>query len=555
MPKGALMKVKISFLFTLVLIFLVSCGNLTIQPTDISETQQIAEVEVQPTSWWETAVFYEIFVRSFNDSNGDGIGDFNGIIEKLDYLNDGNPNTNTDLGIDAIWLMPINPSPSYHGYDVVNYYATNLEYGTMDDFKRLLEEAHKRGIRIIIDLVLNHTSSQHPFFIDARSSESSKYHDWYVWSATGDGNHWHEASIGPDSKYYYGYFCDCMPDLNYLNPEVTQQMEKVVNYWINDIGIDGFRIDAAKHLIEDGNKVENTQATHDWFKQFYSFYKGINPDTYVVGEVASSDARMTTLYSGDQMDMIFNFELAQGFVNSAKGESTSGVGSAITFIQNDAPDWNFATFLTNHDQNRVMNVLNGNVDKAKVAAALFLTSPGTPFIYYGEEIGMVGSKPDEDIRRPMQWTGEENAGFSSGTPWRLPDENYVNVNVISEDRDPNSLLNTYRALIELRKTHSALSNGEYLMVKTSNKGVYAALRQDQDETILVIISLSKTELRDISLSWESLSISDGNYSLTNILGGNSADPLTVLNATVSNYLALDTIPPYSTNLFLIQLVQ
>lgn len=545
------MKIKVLFVFTLVLIFLVSCTQVPVPTSVVSEEPQVTKTDGPATPWWKTAVFYEIFVRSFNDSNGDGIGDINGIIEKLDYLNDGDPNTHTDLGINAIWLMPINPSPSYHGYDVLNYYAINPQYGTKEDFNRLLQEAHKRGIKIIIDLVLNHTSSQHPFFIDARSSDTSQYHDWYVWSDTAKGKYWHETTVGTAQESYYGYFCDCMPDLNYLNPKVTQQMEKVVKYWISDIGVDGFRIDAAKHLIEDGDKVENTLQTHDWFKQFYTFYKGINPDTYIVGEVASSDARMTTLYSGDQMDMIFNFELAQGFVNSARGESNSGVASAINFIESDAPDWNFATFLTNHDQNRVMSVLNGNVDKAKVAAALLLTSPGTPFIYYGEEIGMVGVKPDEDIRRPMQWSADTNAGFTTGSPWRELDTNFINTNVAVEENDHNSLLNTYKTLIEMRKSHPAISNGNYEVVNSSNKGLYAAIRQNENETVLILINLSKTDLANVALSWNPLDLPDGKYLLTNIIGRNTANPLIISNGHVADYLPQKSISPFSINVYLL----
>ncbi len=547
------MKSRILLSVFLVVVFLVSCSQPAVPAEPVSTPQVVDETANPLEPWWKTAVFYEIFVRSYNDSNGDGIGDFNGIIEKLDYLNDGDPNTHTDLGVDAIWLMPIHPSPSYHGYDVINYYAVNTEYGTLDDFKRLLSEAHKRGIKIIIDMVLNHTSNQHPFFINARSSDTSEYHDWYVWSDASHGNYWHETKVGPNPEYYYGYFCDCMPDLNYLNPQVTQQMEKVVNYWISDIGVDGFRIDAAKHLIEEGDKVENTQQTHDWFKEFYKFYKGVDPETYVVGEVASSDARMTTLYSGDQMDMIFNFELAQGFVNSAKGESNSGIGSAISFIEKDAPDWNFATFLTNHDQNRVMSTLNGNVDKAKVAAALLLTSPGTPFIYYGEEIGMLGSKPDEDIRRPMQWSDDPNGGFTTGTPCRALDQKYVTANVAVEENDANSLLNSYKQLIALRNAHPALMEGDYTVVKSSNKGIYTALRQSKSETVLIVINLSKSEISDVTLSWEGAGLSDGNYTLTNIMGNLNANPFIVSSSKVSSYNPIDSIFPYSINVYTVQL--
>jgi glycosidase len=528
------MKKKINITIAIIMILLVSCTST--QPGKVVQEQSITPTaQVQNTPWWKTAVFYEIFVRSFNDSNGDGIGDFNGIIQKLDYLNDGNPDTNTDLGITAIWLMPINPSPSYHGYDVLNYYNVNPEYGTMDDFRRLLDEAHKRGIRIIIDLVLNHTSSSHPFFVSASTSEASPYHDWYVWSAENNGDHWHLSGTGPNSMYFYGYFSPQMPDLNYRNPAVTEQMEKVTTFWLTNVGVDGFRIDAAKHLIEDGKILENTPETHDWFRGFYTFYKGINPDSFVVGEVSGSDARQTKLYSEDQMDMIFNFEVASGFVNSANGGAISGVGSAITFIEKDNPDWNFATFLTNHDQNRVMSTLSGNVDKVKVAAALLLTSPGTPFIYYGEEIGMTGIKPDENIRRPMQWTNGKNAGFTTGNPWEALGDNFAEFNVSSESDDSTSLLNWYKTLIHLREDNPILSIGKYEPVTSNNVHIYSALRELDGKNALILINLSKTPITDFSLSWTGAGLQDGTYSLTPIMGSREGSNVTVTSGGVSGY--------------------
>ena len=530
------MRLKKYIPIILIASLLVGCSSINFQPESSTQTK-IPEQATSNTPWWKTAVFYEIFVRSFNDSNGDGIGDINGIIQKLDYLNDGNPETTSDLGITALWLMPINPSPSYHGYDVVNYYNVNPEYGSMEDFKNLLNEAHKRGIKVIIDLVLNHTSSSHPFFTSASTAESWPYHDWYVWSAENGGDHWHYSGTGPNSMYFYGYFSPQMPDLNYRNPEVTEQMEKVTAFWLEDVGVDGFRIDAAKHLIEDGKKLENTQATHDWFKGFYTFYKAINEDAYVVGEVSGSDARITDTYDDDQMDMIFNFEVASGFVNSANGGAISGVGSAISFIQKDAPDWNFATFLTNHDQNRVMSTLSGNVDKAKVAAALLLTSPGTPFIYYGEEIGMEGVKPDEFIRRPMQWNGGVNAGFTTGVPWEELGENFQVSNVDSEQADPGSLLNWYKQLIHLRNDNPIFSVGNYVVIKSDNRGIYAALRELDGKTILIVINLSKAPISEYSLSWEGSSLQDGQYSLTSWL-----DPIQGANVTITTGSTVDYTP-------------
>ena len=325
-----------------VIIVLIGCVPSTLTPAPAATASQpptLTSTSAAPQlPWWRESVFYEIFVRSFYDTDGNGIGDFNGITQKLDYLQ--------ELGINALWLMPIHPSPSYHGYDVINYYAVTSEYGTMDDFRHLLEEAHKRDIRIIIDLVLNHTSTQHPWFNDSNSSLDSKYRNYYLWSDNG-GNGWYQGQNG----FYFAFFCDCMPDLNYNNPDVTADMLKVTDYWLNNIGVDGFRVDAAKHLIEDGDVRENTPATHEWYRGFYIAYKEQNPQAYAVGEVFGAGASVVKSYTGDQLDQIFNFEMSTGFVNSVNGGASSGVTSALKFAQQDMPDFNFATFLTNHDQN------------------------------------------------------------------------------------------------------------------------------------------------------------------------------------------------------------
>ncbi len=525
--------------FILLTSILIGCAPAT-QPTLQATTQPASArtatpaPETESAQWWHDAVFYEIFVRSFNDSNGDGIGDFNGITQKLDYLQ--------SLGVNALWLMPIHPSPSYHGYDVLNYYAVNPDYGTMADFKNLLNEAHKRNIKIIIDLVLNHTSSQHPFFVDANSSPNSKYRDWYMWSDK-PGDHWVQGNGG----YYYALFYDCMPDLNYRNPEVTRQMFNVTKYWL-DIGVDGFRLDAAKHLIEEGNKIENTDSTHAWLKGFYTFYKSLNPNAYTVGEVYGAGAFLGTKYT-QQLDHIFNFELASGIINSVSGESNSGINSAWKFTLKDISNGEYATFLTNHDQNRVMSVLNGNEDKAKLAAVMLLTSPGTPFIYYGEEIGMQGKKPDEDIRLPMQWSADANAGFTTGKPWRAPHANYSQVNVAAQEKDPQSLLNLYRALTKLRAEHSALQTGSLTLLDTGNTGVYAILRHDDTENILVLINLKGTSITDYGLSLKDKLLPDNTFSLNSLLDTTKATSLTVNGGIFASYKPVSELPPYQAYIF------
>ena len=509
----------------------------TPQPTPKSDsvTATVSAPKIDAAQWWRDAVFYEVFVRSFYDSNGDGIGDFNGLTQKLDYIQ--------SLGVNAIWLMPIHPSPTYHGYDVLNYYAVNPQYGTMDDFKNLLNEAHKRGIKIIIDFVINHTSARHPFFVDANSNPNSKYRDWYVWSDQ-PGDHWHQGNGG----YYYGFFGPQMPDLNYRNPEVTAQTYQVVHYWLKNIGVDGFRIDAAKYLIEEGTKLENTGSTHEWYKKFYTFYKNEDPEAYTVGEVWGAGAFLATKYS-EQLDHLFNFELANGFVNSASGESNSAVNSAWTFTLKDIQDGNYATFLTNHDQNRVMSDLNGSTEKAKLAAVMLLTSPGTPFIYYGEEIGMQGKKPDEDIRLPMQWSADAKAGFTTGKPWRAPFENYTSVNVAAQEKDPNSLLNLYRTLIKLRKDHPTLRTGSIAVLDTKNSGVYAILRKDDLGQYLILINLTGQALSDYALTLAKKNLPDGNLPLTSLLDSTSANSVTVANGTFKDYKPLAELPPYGAYIF------
>ena len=531
-----LQRLSTCFLIVLALTGCVAPATPTVAPVSTISPTLTPAPEAPPLPWWREAVFYEIFVRSFYDTDGDGIGDFNGITEKLDYLQ--------ELGVNAIWLMPIHPSPSYHGYDVINYYAVNSQYGTMEDFRRLLQEAHNRGMRIIIDLVINHTSSQHPWFRDADSSVDSKYRDYYIWSDSG-GNSWYQGQHG----YYFAFFCDCMPDLNYRNPSVTADILKVTDYWLNEVGVDGFRVDAAKHLIEEGDQHENTPATHEWYRKFYEAYKAQDPEAYTVGEVFGAGASVVKSYTGNQLDQVFNFEMSSGFVNSVNGGSSSGITSAIKFALQDMPDFNFATFLTNHDQNRVMSVFNGDSGKARAAATLLLTSPGTPFIYYGEEIGMQGKKPDEDIRLPMQWSAESNAGFTTGVPWRAPAGGYRQVNVDVQDGDPDSLLNHYRALIHLREANPALHGEDLSLIETSNTGIYAALRSAGNQNILVVVNLTDKSISDYELSLRESPLPDGTIPARSLFGTIEAIPVTVSGGGFSGYRPVPELLPYQSYLF------
>jgi len=530
--------------------------NTRVPPTPIP-TMEVAPVQpvtglpkgTDNNPWWNDAVFYEIFVRSFQDSDGDGKGDFNGLISRLDYLNDCDPNTTTDLGVTALWLMPIQPSPSYHGYDVTDYYDINPDYGTLDDFKRFLDEAHKRGIRVIIDWVLNHTSNKHAWFEQAQDPQSP-YRKWYRWTAdrpTTPG--WHPGGGG---EYYYALFSIGMPDLNYQNPEVIAEMKKVMRFWLKEVGVDGFRLDAAKHLIEDGGVIENTPETHAVYKELRKYYKSINPQAMTVGEVWSPSETVRTYLNGDELDLAFDFDLGKNLLFSAGTYSPKYAADAFN---HDVPIFlpgQFATFITNHDQDRGMSTLNDDVEAAKNTAMLLLTAPGVPFLYYGEEIGMLGKKPDEDIRLPMQWTGEANAGFTSGTPWRKPKPDFNTKNIATQSADPSSLLSLYRTLIHLRNNHAALRVGEYFGVMTGSQAVFASLRASKEENVLVLINMSDAPVRDYALRMDSGPLS-GEYTATALLGGGIMTPPQInAQGGFDDYQPLPEIPPFGRLIIQIQ---
>ena len=440
--------------------------------------------------WWNGATFYEIFVRSFFDSDGDGIGDFNGITEKLDYLNDGDPNTTSDLGIQGIWLMPIHDSPSYHGYDVNDYRSINPDYGTMDDFKHFLDEAHKRGIKVIIDLVLNHTSTEIEWFKNSRSSASSSQRNWYKWTSPRPSysGPWGQTVWHGNSPYYYGLFWGGMPDLNYDEPEVKNEMFDITRFWLEDIGIDGFRLDAVKFIHEDGDQLEDLSQTHEFWREWVGVTKQSNPEALSVGEAWTSTEKIVPYVVNEGLDFCFEFDLGSAMLNSIKNGSATSVRTQINKVINSYPYYQFGTFATNHDQNRLMDELSSNEDKVKLMAATYLTLPGIPFIYYGEEVGMLGSKPDENIRRPMSWSNESNAGFSTRSPWISPASNYTGNNVEVEKYDQNSLFNWYRRLVQLRNSETALTHGTYREFATENSSVFGFWREIDNEKVLVLIN-------------------------------------------------------------------
>ncbi|HEX7077200.1 MAG TPA: alpha-amylase family glycosyl hydrolase [Candidatus Eisenbacteria bacterium] len=457
--------------------------------------------------WAKGAVFYQIFVRSFQDTDGDGVGDFRGIVSRLDYLNDANPATKGDLGVDAIWLMPIFPSPSYHGYDVTDYEHVNPDYGSEADFDRLLVEAHRRGIRVILDLVLNHTSAEHPWFRSAAGDTASPYRDWYVWSRTDpgwgqpwnpSGSSWHPAAGG----YYYGLFWGGMPDLNFRDREVRAEMERVAALWLRR-GVDGFRLDATRHLVEDGPGAgqSDTPETHAFLREFAASVRRVKPDAILVGENWTDTATIADYFGatdsvagGDELPCNFDFPLAAAIVDGVKSGDARGIAGVLRDVARLYPAGVIdAPFLTNHDMTRVATQLMNRRDQLGAASAILLTLPGAPFVYYGEEIGMENAGGDDDRakRTPMAWTGGSNGGFSTHAPWNAFAPGRERDNVAAEEREPESLLRRYIALIRLRHDARALRRGTLeILTGDAPTPVLAYVRAAGDARVLVAHNLS-----------------------------------------------------------------
>ncbi|MBN8651770.1 MAG: alpha-amylase [Cytophagales bacterium] len=459
----------------------------------------------QPTpevvSKWPHGVNYEIFVRSFADSNGDGIGDFNGVTNKLDYLK--------ELGVGGIWLMPIMPSPTYHKYDVADYKAVDPEYGTVEDFKKLVAEAHKRGIRILVDLILNHSGSGHPWFQEAIKGKDNPYRDYYVWakkdsirsqlskkttSLDSDNiTQWHAVNGDTVSEHYYGFFWGGMPDMNFDNPKVRQEFVDIGKYWLEEMQVDGFRLDAAKHIYPT-DRAEDNHAFWVWFRDEM---QKIKPDVYLVGEVWSGANEVAPYLKG--LPALFNFDMGYAITAAVRaGQDTIQLidkyKSINDFYLKTTSDYIDATFLKNHDQNRILSELGGDQQKARVAAAILFSLPGTPYVYYGEEIGMLGTKPDEFIREPFLWS---NASDPIQTKWE--EARYSNLQTVKplaeQQADPNSLFNFYKKFITYRNGSKALTYGSLIKSELTVKEIVALIRKyENEESYLILHNISDKEI-------------------------------------------------------------
>ena len=490
---------------------------------------QTKENVVAKRPWYQHAVFYEIYPRSYMDSNGDGIGDLNGIAAKLDYLK--------ALGVDAIWIAPCFPSPQVDfGYDVSDYENIDRMYGTLADFDRLQKMAGQHGIKIILDFVVNHTSDQHPWFLDSRSSRTAAKRDWYIWrdgKGGGPPNNWTSQFGGSawqwDSKtkqYYYHYFYAQQPDLNWRNPAVVEAMYGTSEWWYKR-GVAGFRLDAVNTLYEDpalrdnpvlpgknafGDPNIETKYTRD-LPEVHTALKGLRAvankyNAVLIGETWTDNIAQLKEYYGarfDELQMPMDLMLtklkfsAPIFREHIKAVDASG-------------EWPVYV-IGNHDIVRTWNRYGDgqhNDAIAKDMAAMFLTLRGTPIMYYGEEIGMQNNDPKrrEDVkdpigrkgwpkekgrdgeRTPMQWSGASNAGFTTGTPWNPIPGTYKTYNVADELKDPNSILNWYKGLLALRRSNGALLDGDYVALNEDDPNVFSYLRKTSRDTVIVMINMT-----------------------------------------------------------------
>lgn len=431
----------------------------------------------QQRDGWQHGAFMEIFVRAWRDSDGDGIGDLRGLTQSLDYLH--------QLGIRGIWLMPVTSNADGdHGYATTDFRAIAPEYGTLADFDEFLAQAHRRGIGVVMDYVINHSAWQHPMFQQALQGQGNPYRDWYVWADSAPvgwdiwgKNPWYAAEGQPwlfkgDAKdlpappagaknFYFGTFGPHMPDFNFNNPAVRDYHFSSLRFWLNR-GLDGYRLDAAPHLIETSAKDWNDQpASRALTKEMQELIKRYEHRFVVCEATANPQAYGDPAVCGGA----FAFGFVQHYVKAAQGEAAS-VQKVVDYYRQARPT--MATFLSNHDLfagRRLWDQLGGNLPQYKLAAAAYLLQPGTPFIYYGEEIGQAGVpglKGDLPLRSPMSWTGDPaNAGFTTGTPFRPVAPNVATNNVQMQQADPDSLLNFYKAMLKLRNTLPSVARGSY----------------------------------------------------------------------------------------------
>lgn len=450
--------------------------------------------------WYRNAVFYELNVRSFQDSNGDGIGDFVGLTSRLDYLK--------ELGIDALWLMPITPTPfEDSGYDVADYVGINLDYGTMEEFDAFLDAAHQLGIRVLVDLVLNHTSDQHAWFQESRQDRDNAKADWYVWS---DQKGREDIGCGPAmpifgsdpwewdpvrEQYYFHRFYPGQPDLNFRNPEVVEATLDAVRFWL-DKGVDGFRCDVIGYLYEAADACEGLPETHDYIRQLRATLEDY-PDRAMVAEPTNWGE--TAQYYGngsDEFHMVFNFMFGYFWGSPmAVGERTALETAFMNGQRTNPEGAQEAIVIGSHDVARAYDAAGGQLWRQWVVAAIQMTAPGTPFIYYGEELGLRPGReivvdPRDYQRTPMLWSDGPGWGFTTGQPWIAFGAQPETTHVEAESAQPDSMLNYYRDLLAFRRGNAVWGTGEFESLEIDNRSIFAYRRWNGNEAYLVAHNLT-----------------------------------------------------------------
>lgn len=528
MSKASRTKRILSFTLAAILASSVVLGGCTKKSTDTSSTPTGSSTPTStggtvtvPENGGYTTVsytasddkyrnYYEIFVYSFYDSNGDGIGDFNGLTSKLDYLNDGDPSTTDDLGIDGIWLMPIMPSSTYHKYNVSDYKAIDEDYGTMDDFKTFLEEAHKRGINVIIDLVINHSGIAHEWFKKAKEEVAAGNLDGYAQYYNIETGHtssdkgWKKLT----GDYYYECEFDAsMPDLNLQNENVRREIEDIVKFWL-DMGVDGFRLDAVKYY--DPVKEKSVEDL-SWL---YTYAQSVKEDVYMVGECWDG-ANIISDYYESGVDSFFNFDMqgATGRVSSAV--NTKQAYNYVSYLQSwqntitannenaiDCP------FISNHDTARSAGFFS-TAEVQRMAAAYYIMSPGNPFIYYGEEISMKGSENDPDKRLGMYWSATDSTGYVPKVTGQSGNVSTPEQSVEDALKDENSLLNFYKRLIRLKLQNPEIARGKITdVVQLDEKGRVAAYISEYNGSKIMVIFNADTETQSVEIPADKFTVSE-----------------------------------------------
>ncbi len=465
-------------------------------------------------------VYYQIFVGSFSDSNGDGTGDLRGIIERFDYLNDGDPNSGVSLGVEGIWLSPIFLSPSYHKYDVTNYYKIDPKFGTMEDLQELIDLCHERGVQLILDLVINHTAADNAWFQKFKEAHrnfdsSSEYYDFYTWSGESNTG-WHPI---PNSTHYYeGHFSGEMPELNYENPKVREEMVNVAKFYL-DMGIDGFRFDAAKYIYYG-----DTTPNYEFWDWYMAQLRAIKPDIYTVAEVWDGDNATFPYFTATNC---FNFSMSQGEGRIAKAAKGGNVNQFISYVDSYIqeikalnPNAMLCPFIANHDMDRAAGYATVANGYAYMAANLNILLPGSPYIYYGEEIGMLGSRggsnTDANRRLAMLWGDGDTVRNPVGSNYKAEQANGT-----VADQLPNggSLYSHYKKLIAIRRANPEIAYGELTPLATSGKAG-GFLAEYDGKTVAVLhntttdaVTIDLAQITDVSLTTLAAVVGLGNATL------------------------------------------